>query len=69
MQQQNACVRPNPSHLGRRVEVLWNHGDPGAWYPVTVLDGGRVKFDNHFPFVPDPPFILEPEEIADWRPR
>ena len=53
---------------GQRVEVLWHRGDEGVWYQGTGLSGGRVKFDESFPFVSEGAFILEREEIADWRP-
>ena len=55
---------------GQRVEVLWHRGEADVWYPGTMLEGGRVRFDESFPFVGDGlPFILEPEEIADCRLR
>ena len=55
--------------LGARVEVLWHRGEADVWYPGTMLEGGRVQFDEPYPFVGDDlPFILEPEGIAAGRP-
>ena len=53
---------------GQRVKILWHRGEADVWYSGTVLVGGRVKFDEPFPFVgDDKPFVLEPEEIAECR--
>jgi len=53
---------------GQRVEVLWRRGDEGVWYRGVLLEGGRVQFDESYPFVVDGPFVLEPEEIVVLRP-
>ena len=51
-----------------RVEVRWHRGDEGVWYRGTLLEGGRVQFDESWPFVDEGAFVLEREEIADCRP-
>ncbi len=37
------------------------------WCAGALLEGGRVQLDKPFDFVPDGPFVLEREEIADLR--
>lgn len=34
----------------------------------TMLAADRVQLDDWRLYVPEPPFVLEPEEIADLRP-
>ena len=53
---------------GQRVEVLWHRGMADEWYPGTVLEGGRVEIDDPGLFVIAGSVVLEPEEIAEWRP-
>ena len=52
---------------GQRVEVLWTRGMADEWLTGTVLERGRVRLDDWHLYVPEPPFILEAEEIATVR--
>jgi hypothetical protein len=57
----------DPMTNGQRVEVLWHRGEADVWYRGVLLEGGRVQFDEPYPFMHDGPFILQPEEIAALR--
>lgn len=51
-----------------RIEVVWHRGLPDEWHAGTMLADGRVQVDDWHLYVPEPPFVLEHEEIADMRP-
>ena len=48
---------------GQRVEVLLHRGEVDVWYAGTA-EGGRVRLDTY----PHGDSVVEPDEIADWRP-